>query len=119
MLPLPKLNLFSNMYLKFRIARVLGVELGASATFFTKYEAPDYVPMLNQFAIQQNEDSRVELGNYPFVDVYANFHLKRTRFFLALTHVNAGTGNRMQFLTPHYPTDNRILRFGVSWTFIN
>ena len=118
-LPLPKLNLFSNMYLKFRIARVLGVELGASAIFFTKYKAPDFVPMLNQFAIQQNEDSRVELGGYPFVDVYANFHLKRTRFFLAMTHVNAGSGNRMQFLTPHYPTDNRILRFGVSWTFIN
>lgn len=118
-LPLPRLNIFSNMYLKFRIARVLGVELGASATFFTKYAAPDYVPLLSQFAIQQNEDSRKELGGYPFVDVYANFHLKRTRFFLALTHVNAGTGTRMQFLTPHYPTDSRTLRFGVSWNFIN
>lgn len=118
-LPLPALNVFSNLFLKFKIARVLSVELGGCVTFFTKYEAPDYVPMLNQFAVQRNADSRIELGGYPFVDVYANMHLKRARFFLAMSHVNAGSGSRMQFLTPHYPMNNRILRFGVSWNFFN
>ncbi len=118
-LPLPKLNVFTNLYLKFKIARVLSTELGACATFFTKYYAPDYLPQLNQFAVQQNADSRVELGGYPFVDAYVNFHLKRARFFIAMSHVNAGSGNRMQFLTPHYPTNSRTLRFGVSWNFFN
>ena len=119
MLPLPKLNLFSNLYLKFKIARVLDTELGASLTYFTKYTAPDYLPQLNQFAIQMREESRVELGGYPWVDVYANFHLKRARFFVAMTHVNAGSGTKMQFLTPHYPTNNRTLHLGVSWNFFN
>lgn len=118
-LPLPALNVFSNLYLKFKIARVLGVELGGCVTYFTKYEAPDYLPMLNQFAVQQNADSRVELGGYPFVDIYANMQLKRTRFFIAMSHVNAGSGTKMQFLTPHYPMNNRTFRMGVSWTFIN
>jgi len=118
-LPLPSLNLFSNLFLKFKIARVLGVELGACLTYFTKYYAPDFLPQLNQFAIQQNEDSRVELGGYPFVDVYANMCLKRTRFFVSYSHVNAGSGTRNMFLTPHYPVNNSILRFGVSWNFIN
>ncbi len=118
-LPLPKLNIFTNLFLKFKLAHVLSTELGASATFFTKYYAPDYLPQLAQFAIQQNADSRVELGGYPFVDVYANFHLKRARFFVAMTHVNKGSGNRMQFLTPHYPTNNMILHLGVSWNFFN
>jgi len=118
-LPLPKLNIFTNLFLKFKLARVLSTELGASATFFTKYYAPDYLPQLAQFAIQQNADSRVELGGYPWVDVYANFHLKRARFFIAMTHVNKGTGTRMQFLTPHYPTNNMILHLGVSWNFFN
>ena len=118
-LPLPALNVFSNLFLKFKIARVLDVELGGCVTYFTKYEAPDYLPMLNQFAIQQNADSRVELGGYPFVDVYANMQLKRARFFVAMTHVNAGSGTKMQFLTPHYPMNNRTFRMGVSWTFIN
>ena len=118
-LPLPALNLFSNLYLNFKIARVLRVELGGCVTFFTKYEAPDYLPQLAQFAIQQNEDSREEIGGYPFVDVYANMHLKRARFFVAYSHVNAGSGSRNQFLAPHYPTNNGTLRFGVSWNFFN
>ena len=118
-LPLPTLNLFSNLYLKFKIARVLSVELGGCVTYFTKYDAPDFLPQINQFAIQQNEESRVELGGYPFVNVYANLHLKRARFFLAMSHINAGSGTKMQFLAPHYPQNNRILRFGVSWNFFN
>ena len=118
-LPLPDLNLFTNLYLRFKIARVLLVELGGCATYFTKYTAPDYLPQIGQFAIQQNADSRVEIGGYPFIDVYANMHLKRTRFFIAMSHVNAGSGSKEYFLTPHYPTNTRVLRLGVSWNFYN
>lgn len=118
-LPLPALNLFSNMYLHFKIAKVLTVELGGCMTYFTKYEAPDFLPQINNFAIQQNNDSKVELGGYPFFDVYANMHLKRTRFFVSMSHVNAGSGSKMYFLTPHYPTNTRVLRMGVSWNFYN
>ena len=118
-LPLPDLNVFTNLYLKFRIAKVLLVELGGCATYFTKYYAPDYLPQIGQFAIQKNEESKKEIGGYPFVDVYANFHLKRTRFFIAMSHVNAGSGSKEYFLTPHYPTNTRVLRFGVSWNFYN
>ena len=118
-LPLPDLNLWSNLYLKFKIAHVLTVELGGCVTFFTKYYAPDYLPQIGQFAIQKNADSRVQLGGYPWVDVYANMHLKRTRFFVAMSHVNGSSGSGMYFLTPHYPTPTRVLRFGVSWNFYN
>ena len=118
-LPLPTLNLFSNLYLKFKIARVLSVELGGCMTYFTKYEAPDYLPQISSFAIQKNADSRVEIGGYPFIDVYANMHLKRARFFISMNHVNAGSGSKQYFLAPHYPTNARILRVGVSWNFYN
>lgn len=118
-LPLPTLNIFSNLYLKFKIARVLSVELGGCMTYFTTYEAPDYLPQISQFAIQSNGDSNVRLGGYPFFDVYANMHLKRTRFFIAMNHVNAGNGSKEYFLAPHYPTNSRVLRVGVSWNFYN
>ena len=88
-------------------------------TYFTKYEAPDYLPQLNQFAIQKNGNSRFEIGGYPFFDIYANMHLKRARFFVSMTHVNAGSGSKMYFLTPHYPTNGRVLHMGVSWNFFN
>ncbi len=118
-LPLPTLNLFSNLFLKFKIARVLGVELGANAVWFTKYYAPDFCPMINQFAVQQNEDSRVELGGFPFVNAYANMVLKGVRFFLMMTNVTHSSGNRMKFLTPHYPTNGSVIHLGVSWNFFN
>ena len=118
-LPVPAVNIFTNLYLKFKIAKVLSVEIGGDCTFFTKYYAPDYVPQIGQFAIQKNVDSRVELGAYPFIDVYANFHLKRARFFVMMSHVNNGSGNKMMFLTPHYPVNGNVLRFGVSWNFYN
>lgn len=118
-LPVPALNIYTNLYLNFRIARVLRCDLGADLRYFTKYYAPDYCPSLGQFTVQENEESRVELGNYPIVNVYANLHLKHTRFFVMMSHVNAGTGKTNYFLTPHYPLNERILRFGVSWNFFN
>ena len=118
-MPVPALNLFTNLYLKFRIVKELSVELGSDAYFFTNYFAPDFVPQLNQFAVQANSASRVKLGGYPFVDVYANLHLKRTRFFVMYSHATAGSGNRMYFLTPHYPMNGAIIRFGLSWNFFN
>ena len=118
-LPLPAWNIFSNLYLKFRIAKVLDVELGADATYFTKYEAPDFCPMINQYAVQRNSNSRVELGDYPFLDVYANMKLKGVRFFVMMTNMLNGKGNHMKFLAPHYPTNGSVLHMGVSWPFFN
>lgn len=116
-LPVPMINVYTNLYLKFKIARVLSVDLGADLRYFTKYKAPDYCPALGQYTVQNNGSDNVETGNYPFVNVYANMHLKHTRFFVMMSHVNASDGE--YFLTPHYPTNSRVLRFGVSWNFFN
>ena len=118
-LPVPMVNIFSNLYLNFKIAKVLSVELGGNATFFTEYEVPDFCPQLNQFAVQENPDSRKTLGNYPFVNVYANLHLKRARFFIMWNNVVGNLGNKQQFLTPHYPMNNMVMHLGVSWNFFN
>lgn len=116
-LPVPELNLYTNLYLRFKIAKVLKVDLGADMRYFTKYFAPDYSPALGQFTIQDNGEHNVKTGSYPIVNVYANMHLKQTRFFIMMSHVNATDGNA--FLTPHYPINKRVLRFGLSWNFFN
>ena len=117
-LPVPDLNIYSNLYLRFKIAHVLKCDFGADARFFTKYYAPDYSPALGQYAVQTG-DNKTKVGEYPIVNVYANFHLKQTRFFVMMSHVNAGSGSRDYFFTPHYPLNQRIFRFGVSWNFYN
>ena len=118
-LPLPKLNVFSNLYLKFLYARVLLIELGGCATWFSKYTVPDFCPQLNSFAIQQNENARLELGNFPYIDFYANLHLKHARFFVMMSNAFGGSFDKKSFLTPHYPTNSSVLHFGISWNFFN
>ena len=117
-LPVPDLNIYTNLYLRFKIAQVLKCDFGADGRYFTKYYAPDYSPALGQYAVQTGYN-RVQTGNYPLVNIYANFHLKHTRFFVMMSHVNAGSGNRQYFLTPHYPLNQRVFRFGLSWNFFN
>lgn len=116
-LPLPTFNIYTNLYLRFKIARVLKCDFGADMRFFTKYYAPSYSAQLGQFAVQEG-DNRVEVGNYPIVNVYLNFHLQHTRFFVSYSHVNASSGNE-GFLVPHYPINSGVLHFGLSWNFFN
>lgn len=118
-LPLPDLNIYTNLFFFFRVAGVLSVELGADARWFTKYYAPEYSPAIGQYAVQENGERRIQLGDYPIVNVYANMHLKQARFFVMMSHVNAGTGKMNYFLTPHHPLNQRVLRLGVSWNFYN
>jgi len=116
-LPLPALNAYSNLYLLFHVAKVLRVELGGDIRYFTNYYAPDYAPSVGQFVVQDASTPRVKCGNYPIINVYANLHLKHARIYLAVNHVNAGTGR--MFLSPHYPINPMTIHFGVSWNFFN
>ena len=116
-LPLPTWSLYHNLYILTKIAKkVLNVQLGADVRYFSEYYAPAYAPGLQQFHIQ-NEADRIKIGNYPVVNVYANLQLKRTRFFVMLYHVNEGMGSRRYFYAPHYPMNQRLLKFGISWNF--
>ena len=117
-LPVPALNIYSNLYIKFKIARVLKCDLGVDMRYFTRYYAPDYSPALGQYTIQDTGDNRVKVGAYPIMNLYANFHLKHTRFFIMASHVNYREGGEY-ILTPHYPLNQRLIRFGISWNFFN
>ena len=116
-LPLPLLNVYSNLYLKFVYAKVLKVQIGADARYFSRYYAPDYAPALEQYFVQEGEH-KVQVGGYPFVNVYANFHLKQVRFYVMYYHVTQGLfENSNSFLAPHYPVNPRMFKLGLSWNF--
>lgn len=117
-LPLPKLNVYTTLYLRFKIAKVLATDFGVDMRWFTRYHAPEYVPQLQTYAIQDNEEIRTKIGNYPICNLYANFQLKQCRFYVMMSHVNC-TGKGNYFLTPHNPINGRVFRFGLNWTFNN
>ena len=73
--------------------------------------------ILQQYFVQEGEH-RVELGGYPFVNAYANFHLKQVRFYVMYYHATQGLfANTKSFLVPHYPINPSMLKLGLSWNF--
>lgn len=118
-LPVPAFNAYTNLYIKFKVVKVLNVDLGADMRYFTSYEVPDYSPYMGQYTVQGNGENNVKIGNYPIVNVYANVHIKHTRFFVMMSHINAGQGDKNYFFAPHYPMNERVFRIGVSWNFFN
>ena len=118
-LPLPELSAYGNLYLHAGLVKnVLQVSLGADVRYFTKYNAPDYSPVIGQFYLQ-NPENTVAIGGCPMVNVYANLHWKRTRIFVMMYNVNQNSGNSRYFLAPHYPISPRILKLGISWNFFD
>ena len=116
-LPLPLVNLYSNLFIKFTYAKVLHIQLGGDVRWFSRYYAPDYAPALEQYFVQEGAH-RVELGGYPFINVYANFHLKQVRFYVMYHHVTQNALKQTNsFLVPHYPINPRMFKLGFSWNF--
>ena len=118
-LPLPELSVYGNLYLKGGLVKnVLQAELGTDVRYFTKYNAPDYSPVIGQFYLQ-NPQNQIAIGGCPMANVYANLHWKRTRIFVMMYNVTQTMGNSRYFLAPHYPISPRILKLGISWNFFD
>ncbi|MCC8114458.1 MAG: putative porin [Bacteroidales bacterium] len=114
-MPLPKLAVYSNLYLLCRIA-TLHLQFGIDCDYYTSYYAPGYQPATATFYNQRE----MKVGNYPFMTAYANMKLGRTRFYVMMTHVNQGMiGGDNYFSIPHYPLNPRRFQLGLSVDFQN
>ena len=116
--PVPAFIAYTNLFLKFKIANVLNTELGADMRFYTRFTPQVYSPIIGQYVLQDVNHAE-KVGGYPIINVYANMHLKRTRFYIMASHINASERQRKAFELPHYPMNGMTIHLGVSWNFIN
>ena len=114
-IPLPKLTIYSNLYLKFKVAKVLSVQFGIDCDYYTRYYGVGYQPATASFYNQRE----VKIGNYPFMNIYANMKLSKTKFFVMMSHVNQGMTGSNYFVLPHYPMNPRRFQVGLSIDFAN
>ena len=114
-LPAPKLAINSNLFVYFKVARVLEVQLGLDCDYYTRYYSPSYQPATMAFYNQRE----IEVGNYPFMNLYANMKLSRTRFYVMMSHINQGLTGKNYFAMPHYPMNPRRFQLGLSVDFAN
>lgn len=112
-LPLPLLSLYTNLYAKTKLFDVLTLQAGVDCRYHTAYYVPKYMPATGQFYIQDE----LKIGNYPFMNIYANFHLKRARFFVMYTHGSRWFAHPNYFSLPHYPLNPAGIKAGLSWNF--
>jgi hypothetical protein len=113
-IPLPKLAVYSNMYLLCKIA-TLHLQFGIDCDYYTKFYSPLYQPATMSFANQRE----TKVGNYPFMNVYANMKLGKTRFYVMFSHVNQGLTGKNYFSMPGYPLNPRRFQIGLSIDFAN
>ena len=61
----------------------------------------------------------VMCGNFAFMNAYANMKLKKTRFFVMMSHVNESFMGGEYFAIPHYPLNGMKFQMGLSVDFAN
>lgn len=105
---------FFDHVFKFKVtAGELSFQLGAEAMIHTPYYAMNYMPATGSYFSQ----TETEIGNYPFINVFLNLKVKRTRIFIMADHLNSGMMGYEYFLVPGYPLNIRMIRYGLAWTF--
>jgi hypothetical protein len=120
-LPLPELTAYTNLYVHFKLAKVLTLQIGADMHYHTKYYAPYYEPATQQFQLQYRykENQLVKTGNYPLINAYVNFHLKQARFFVMGYNIGSLFITPDYFSLAHYPLNPMVLKMGVAVVFNN
>ena len=118
LLPVPAFMAYTNLFLKFKIAKVLNTELGTDLRFYTRFTPNVYSPIIGQYVLQDSRYAE-KVGGYPIINAYANMHLKRTRFYIMASHLNASERQKKAFELPHYPMNGFTIHLGVSWNFVN
>ncbi|MEM9982098.1 MAG: putative porin, partial [Bacteroidota bacterium] len=119
LLRFPELLINSHVYYSGKIYRdVVYGQVGFQFNYRTAYRADAYAPAFKQFYLQ--DDFLVR--NYPLLDVYASFLIKKVRVFLKLSHVNQGwlpPPLDGYAVTPFYAGMQRTLSFGFNWLFFD
>lgn len=109
---------YSNLLTEFTFGvfkNKMDVTLGTNIQYFSKFEAPNYDPVTNQFYIT----SSYSVGNYPFVDVFLKARIQRVKIMLISSHINQGLMGNQYFYFPHYPANDRMFKIALSWLFLN
>jgi hypothetical protein len=91
----------------------LFLQTGITFKYFTKYQANEFNPLLNEFVLQNT----TEVGGYPMFDIFINGQIRRTRLFFKLENAASLWTGRNYFATPTQPYRDMTLRFGLVWNF--
>lgn len=100
---------YENAFFKGALKFQIGFDFYVNSGYF----ADAWMPATGMFYRQDI----ARIGEYPFLDGFFNWKIKRTRFFLKYTNSLAGIAGYNYFTTYGYPMNPGSLKFGLTWTF--
>ncbi|PRY15714.1 putative beta-barrel porin [Pontibacter ummariensis] len=113
---IPEWLLESKLYVETSIFKdALFSQLGMQLTMASRYYADGYMPVTQQFFVQD----AFPVQGYPVFDVFLNGDIKSVNFFLKMSHVNYDLQEPVYFVTPYYPGMRRSFTFGLKWFFFD
>lgn len=99
----------------FVYAKVLFIQLGLAARYRSAYMADAYMPVTQQFHLQ----NATTLDQSAVVDGFANVRIKRVRLFFKMSYLNQGGSFGLfpkgYYVTPDYLGLARSFSFGINW----
>ncbi|GAB3936124.1 putative porin [Mucilaginibacter myungsuensis] len=111
----PEVYTYSNLYYGKKFFNAIDLVLGGSVRYNTPYVAPSYAVGIGKFY----NGADVTYNSYPYVQLYAKGTLQRTNLFIMYDYANQGFQSNGFYTVNRYPMQDKILKFGVSWTFYN
>ncbi len=109
----PELYSYNSFYFANRFFKVLYANIGFDVRYNSPFAAPSYAANINQFY----NGPDIKFANYPVADVWLRANLKRASLLLKYNYANQGLFSKGYFTTVHYPMQDALLTFGVSWKF--
>jgi hypothetical protein len=111
---LPEFMTGHSLYLEKKVFnKKLFVRIGTDLRYVSAYYADRFNPALQQFYLQETEKT----GGYALVDLYVNFRIKASLFFIKAENLLDGVSGKAQFYRPDYPVTPRVIRFGLQFRF--
>ncbi|MEI6946035.1 putative porin [Paraflavisolibacter sp. H34] len=105
-----------------RFFRNLFLATGAEVRYHTPYKADNYSPVLGQFFFQD----AVTINNRPDVAAFMHFRIRTFKAYLRAENLNSlqitdggPKFNYNNLAAPDYLLPGLMIRFGISWNFIN
>ncbi len=115
-LPLPNLYGKHSLYAEGKIFnKIMLARLGIDFLWNSNYEPNAYQHLFGQFHLQNEET----LGFYPQADVSFSMKVKTLRAFVKGENVTRFLISDFVYRTPDHPIPFFVLRFGLSWRFLN
>lgn len=111
----PEVYTYSSLYYGANLFHVLNSQFGVSARYNSPYLAPSYAVGIGQFY----NGPDVTFTSYPVATIFFKATLEKTNLFIQYDYVNQGLFTNGFYTVNRYPQMDKMLKFGVAWTFYN